>query len=181
MKPDKQQLIILGLAITVISGFGVFRYIPLVRRNRAIENRIAESTQLHDQVSPQSTLLPELRQQKEQLRDTLNSFSVKVPEQRDFARLWQEIADVMNECNLTEQLIQPGADLKSEQLCSIPLTLECQGSLEQLFEFFQELENMHRLVHIKEAEFESSDKYDSIVKLNAKASVYYQPEKGDKS
>ena len=80
----------------------------------------------------------------------------------------------MNACKLTDQLVQPGEELKSDQLCSIPLKLECRGSLEQLFAFFQAMEDMDRLVRLEEVQFENDSDFSAVVKLNAKANVYYQ-------
>ena len=62
------------------------------------------------------------------------------------------------------------------QLCSIPLTLECKGSLEQIFAFFQSLENMDRLIRIEEVTLENDTDFNAVVKLKAKANVYYQPD-----
>ena len=179
MKLDKQQLIILGLSAVIVCGFGIFQYIPVIRQKHAIRDQIEQQNQLFEKVCLQSVLLPELKQQKNQLQDELVPFAKEIPQGRQFAPLWQQIADVMNECKLTEQLVQPGEELKSKQLCSIPLTLECQGSLEQLFAFFQAMENMDRLVRFEEVKFENDSDFSAVVKLNAKANVYYQPDNRD--
>ena len=180
MKLDKQQLIILTLSAVILCGFGVFQYAPVIRQKHAIRDRMAKQDQLSETICSQSVLLPELKQQEKQLQKELIPFSKKVPQGRHFAQLWQQIADVMNECNLTDQLVQPGEELKSEQLCSIPLAFECQGSLEQLFAFFRAMENMDRLVRFEEVKLETGSDFSAVVKLNAKASVYYQPDKRDK-
>ena len=57
---------------------------------------------------------------------------------------------------------------------SIPLTLECRGSLKQLFAFFQAMEDMDRLVRFEEVKFENDSDFNAVVKLNVKANVYYQ-------
>jgi len=178
-KLDKQQLIILGLSTVIVCGFGIFQYIPIIRQKHANRDRMAQQNQLYEKICSQSVLLPELKQQENQLREELTPFFKKIPQGRHFAQFWQQIADVMNECKLTEQLVQPGEELKSDQLCSIPLTLECRGSLEQLFAFFQALENMERLVRIEEVTFENDSDFNAAVKLNAKANVYYQPDNRD--
>ena len=177
MKLDKQQLIIMGMSVVILFGFGVFQYIPVIRQKHAIQVRMAQQDQLSEAICSQSVLLPELKQRKKELHEELIPFSKKVPQGRHFAQLWQQIADVMNECKLTDQLVQPGAELKSDQLCSIPLAFECRGSLEQVFAFFQALENMERLIRIEEVKLENDSDFNAAVKLNAKASVYYQSDK----
>jgi type IV pilus assembly protein PilO len=176
MNLDKQQLIILGLGAAILCGFGVFQYIPVIRQNHAIRSGMQQQDQLSETIRSQSALLPELKQQEIELQQELVPFNTKVPQERRFAQFWQQIADVMNECKLTDQLVQPGQELKSDQLCSIPLTLECQGSLEQLFAFFQAMENMDRLIRFEEVKLENGTDLNAVVKLYAKASVYYQSE-----
>ena len=178
-KPDKQQMIIFGLSAVIICGFGVFQYIPVIRQKLAMQEQIQQQNQLFETVCLKSVMLPELRQQKNRLQEELTVFSKKVPQGRNFAQLWQQIADVMNECKLTEQLVQPGEELKSDQLCSIPLTLECRGTLEQLYAFFEAMEKMDRLIRIEEVKFENDNDFNAVVKLNAKANVYYQPDEED--
>ncbi|OQY03039.1 MAG: hypothetical protein B6I25_08530 [Planctomycetales bacterium 4572_13] len=179
MKLDKQQLIILTLSAVILCGFGMFQYIPVIRQKHALREQMVQQDQLSETIRSQTVLLPELKQQEKQLQAELTPFSKKVPQGRCFAQLWQQIAVVMNECKLTDQLVQPGEELKSDQLCSIPLTFECRGSLEQLFAFFRAMENMDRLVRFEAVKFENDSDFSAVVKLNAKASVYYQPDKRD--
>ena len=179
-KLDKQQLIILALSAVILGGFGFFQYVPVIRQKHAIWEQLTRQDQLSETICLQSAVWPELKQQEKQLQEELIPFSKKVPQGRHFAQLWQQIADVMNECKLTEQLVQPGVELKSDQLCSIPLTFECQGSLKQLFAFFQAMENMDRLIRFEEVKLENDSDFSAVVKLNAKASVYYQPDSRDK-
>jgi Tfp pilus assembly protein PilO len=131
------------------------------------------------QVCTHSALIPELKQQRDRLSVQLAPFDQKIPTGRNFAQLWQQIADVMNACNLSDQLVQPGLELKSDRLCSIPLTIECKGTLEQIFAFFQSLEGIDRLIRIEEVKLENDAAFDAAVKLSAKASVYYQPDEMD--
>jgi hypothetical protein len=48
--------------------------------------------------------------------------------------------------------------------------------LEQLFAFFKAMENMDRLIRFEEVKFENDSDLNAVVKLNAKANVYYQPD-----
>ena len=54
MKLDKQQLIILGLSVVMLCGFGVFQYIPLIRQKHAIQDRMAQQDQLCEQIISES-------------------------------------------------------------------------------------------------------------------------------
>ena len=179
--PDRQQMLILAASALLIGGFGVFKYIPVIRQKHALLERMDQQEQVIHQVCAQSALWPELKQKKLQVEKELTPFSQKIPQGRSFAQLWRQIADVMNDCNLKEQLVQPGTELKSDRLCSIPLTIECTGSLAQLFSFFQKLESFDRLIRIEEVRFENDTNFTGVLKMNAKANIYYQPGSTDKS
>lgn len=179
MKFDKQQILIVGAGILLIGGFTVLRYIPIVRQKYTIAKTMDAQESVIEKVRSHSAMIPELKQQKAQLVETLASFDERVPQGRNFAQLWQQIADVMNECNLSDQLVQPGQEVTSEQLGSIPLMIECSGSLAQIYTFFQSLERFDRLVRIEEVKLKNDAEYGGLLKLNAKANVYYQPDETD--
>lgn len=175
-KPDKQQLIILLLGAVVGVGFGVFRYIPIVRQRCAIQKQMEQQNQVIDEICSFSVLIPELKEQKNQLEKQLLPFEQKVPQGRNLATLWRQVAEVMNECGLTDQFVQPGVEIKSDQLCSIPLTIECKGSMQQIFSFFRSLEKINRLIRIEQVTLDRGGDLGSGVKLKAQANVYYQPD-----
>ncbi|MHC4291420.1 MAG: type 4a pilus biogenesis protein PilO [Planctomycetota bacterium] len=178
-KLDKQQLIILALGVLISGGFGIFRYIPIVRQKYAIQKQVEQQNLVIDEICSQSALIPELRQRKNRLQKQLLPFTQKVPQGRNLATLWRQVAEMMNECKLTDQLVQPGDELKSEELCSIPLTIECKGSMEQIFAFFQSLENIDRLIRFEKVSLENGNDFNTEVKLKAQANVYYQPNESD--
>jgi Tfp pilus assembly protein PilO len=175
-KPDKQQWIILLVAAVVSVGFGVFRYVPIVRQKVAIREQLEQQNQIIDEICSLSVLIPELKNQKRQLEKQLLPFDQKVPQGRNLAPLWQQVAEVMNECGLTDQLVQPGVEIKSPELCSIPLTIECKGSMQQIFAFFRSLEEINRLIRIEQVTLDRGTDLESGVKLKAQANVYYQPD-----
>ena len=178
-KPDKQQLMILLLGVVLSVGFGVFRYIPIVRQKYAIQDQMEQQNQVIDEICSFSVLVPELKDQKKKLEKQLLPFEQKVPHGRNLATLWRQVAEVMNECGLTDQLVQPGVEVKSEELGIIPLTIECKGSMEQIFSFFQSLEEINRLIRIEQVTLDRGADLNSGVKLKAQASVYYQPDESE--
>ena len=174
---DKQQVTILILGAVILIGFGLFRYMPIVRKRMTLKEQMNQQSLSMEQIQEYSRLLPELSLQKRRLEEKLQASSGKIPEGKQFARLWQQIAEVMNECKLQDQLVQPAAEMKSDQVCCIPLRIECTGSLDQMFMFFQLLENFDRLICLEDVQLENSNDYDAKIKLSAKANVYYQPSK----
>lgn len=177
--PDKQQAIILAVSAVLMGGFGVFSYVPILRQKHAIREQMDQQAQVIEEVCSKSVLLPEIKHRKNKIEQEMEPFFRKIPQGRNFAQLWQQVADVMNECSLKEQLVQPGSELKSSRLCSIPLMIECKGSLEQLYSFLQQIEDFDRLIRFEQIEFKNDDDFSGFVKMNARASVYYQLDRTD--
>ena len=117
---DKQQLAILIVGAIILIGFGIFQYMPIVRQKLAIKEQMTQQSLSMEQIQECSRRLPELQQLKGQLTEQLQAESGKIPEGKQFAQLWQQIAQVMNECSLQNQLVQPAAEKKSEDLCCVP-------------------------------------------------------------
>lgn len=177
---DKHQIMIVVSSLTLLAGFGVLRYLPMLREKLDAKKEMMSYSQTIEQVQDYAGRLPELRLEKKQLQEKLRQSPGSIPEGKQFARLWQQIADVMNDCQLVEQSVQPGTEQVSDELCCIPLTIECSGSLDQMFAFFQSLEQLDRQVHFQDVELNNSDDFDATVKLNAKANVYYQAKSEEK-
>jgi len=172
--PEKQQLIILGAAAVVIAGFVVFRYVPVARRGRAVKLSQADQQALVANANARSSRLPILRAKAEQLRQQTAGYDVQIPQRRNFAGLWQQIADVMNRHNLKDQLVQPNTEIKGEQLNCIQITIKCSGTLNQIFELFKSLEQFERLIQIERLQLAGDKNFYGLIKMDATANVYYR-------
>ena len=173
---DKKQTVIVVLVVVVMTGFAVFQYIPIVQKKMHLKKEMSKQTEAMTQIRQYAAKLPELRKEKEMLKEEMEDYSIRIPEGKQFAQLWQQIADVMNECELAEQSVKPGAEQTTEELCCIPLSIECMGTLDQMFEFLESLEQFERLMRIEKIDLENSTNFDAKVKMNATANIYYQPD-----
>ncbi len=173
--PDKQQLIILALASTIILGFGVFRYYPIARQTRAVQRAEADQQTESVLAEAQSHRLPTLYHQVKKLREDLRTYDEQIPESRCFAALYQQIAEVMSRHNLKEQLVQPDGEIEGVQLNCIPVTIKCSGTLNQIFELFKSLGGLERLIRIEHVQLENDKDFSGWIKADAKVNVYYRP------
>lgn len=160
----------------MLGGFAGLRYVPVLRQRQALAARMQQQSSELEEMHMYSALLPELRNRKAELQDSLDHFTRKIPQGRDFARLWQQIADAMNECKLRDQWVQPGTEVQAGRLGCIPLTMECKGSLQQVFAFLNTVEGMDRLIRMEDVTLENSGDFDANLKMTARVAVYYQPE-----
>jgi type IV pilus assembly protein PilO len=173
---DKQQVLILLAGVVMLTGFGGLRYVPVLRQKQALAARMEQQQQEMEEIRANSSLLPELRHQKGTLQDGLDQFVRKIPQGRDFARLWQQIADAMNTCGVRDPWVQPGTEIQTGCLSCIPLTIECKGSMSQIFAFIKAIEGLDRLIRMEDVKLENSADFDATIKMSAKVAVYYQPD-----
>lgn len=172
---DKQQIIIIVIAVISLGGFGVLRYLPLAGKTRSIKAARAQFKTGNEQVKIQARQLPILNAMIDNIEKQIGDYDRKIPYGRRFATLYDEIAAVMNKHNLSEQLIQPGSETIGSELSSIPITINCSGQLKDIFEFFRSLESFDRVVRIENLQMESKLDQD-IVAVTASALVYYRQE-----
>jgi len=173
---DKQQIVLVLATLLLMGGFGVFRYLPLLKQRQALDATYEQNRQALEQIQSQDVRLPELAQRLQEHRAQAAMFNTRIPAGRSFAELWGQIADQMNQCHLSDQLVQPGSPVESDRLGSIPLTIACTGSLQDLYAFFRAIEQWDRLIRFDQVELTNDSAFGGSVKLNAKAQLYYQPE-----
>ncbi len=171
---ERQQLVILALAAVVISSFVGFRYYPLARRAKAAEHTATEQLTMISQTNNNIRKLPELRRQIDELCRATDGYDKEIPQERRFADLWRQIAEVMNKHNLQNQIVQPGAEIKGEKVNCIPISIKCEGSFKQIFALLQSLQGLQRLIRIESLNLANDNDFTGSIKMQADAKVYYQ-------
>ena len=174
-RPDKQQVIIITVAVIIAAGFTVLRYVPLAKHRAAVRQEKTEVLNLADSLKIKSAQLPAMRQKALDIADDLEKYDTQIPEGRNFAALWQQIADVMNAHGLSDQLVQPSDEIRGDSINCIPLSIQCSGELNQVYELFNSLQELDRLIRIEHVQLLNDKDFDGIVKMQAKANVYYRP------
>jgi Tfp pilus assembly protein PilO len=171
---EKQQLIILALAVSIIVGFVVFLYHPLAKQTKAIQQADAAQSATTAKVEAHNRQLPILREQAQALQRELHNYDKRIPQSRQFAVLWQQIADIMNQHSLKDQLVQPGTEIQGTELNCIPISIHCSGRLNQIFEFLKSLEKFERVIRIDQLQLKNDRDFTGWLKMSAEASVYYR-------
>lgn len=173
---ERQQIAIFVIAGAMISGFVLFRYLPLQKKIKAAEQTRAAQTLDIAKASSQSGQVPALKGQLQKLQRTVGNYEANIPEQRALGAFLQQIANLMNENNLREQLIRPGKEVEAEELNCIPVSIQCKGSLKQIFEFFKSLQVLDRLVRIEQIKLVNDSDFSGEVGMQTEAVIYYRAE-----
>jgi Tfp pilus assembly protein PilO len=80
----------------------------------------------------------------------------------------------MNEYNLKEQSIEPGDIIEAETFNCMPVSMKCRGRLSQIFNFYEHLQGLDRLIRIEQIKLSNDAGYNGQVSMETKAVIYYK-------
>ena len=167
------------IAIGVVAGaitcvFVIFWYLPLRKKMRLIKVAKAEQVVMIAKGMADAGQVPVLREQLQKLRVELEDYESKIPDQRDFGSFLGRITDLMDEHDLKEQSIEPGEIIAADKFNCIPVSMQCKGRLTQLFNFYDRLQDLGRLVRIEQVKLFNDAGYNGQVSMKTKAIIYYR-------
>jgi Tfp pilus assembly protein PilO len=175
---ERRQILIAVVAGVIVGGFVLLCYLPFCKKMKALEQDEAAHRVVLTRALAQSERLPVMRQQLEELKNSVGDYESKVPGHRDLGMFLQEIASLMNRHELKGQLVQPGKEVAAETLSCIPVSMQCKGRLEQIFKFFDSLEALDRLVRVERIKLTNDKDFRGEVSMRTEAVIYYRPEAG---
>ncbi|HML74465.1 MAG TPA: type 4a pilus biogenesis protein PilO [Anaerohalosphaeraceae bacterium] len=176
---EKKQIWILVVGALVCAGVAVFGYIPIAWQKHVITQTLKRQAVTMEQVQQCSAQLQTLQQKTDQLEPLAQRFDRCVPDNRQFAALWQQIAELMTRHNLRDQQVKPGTEMQNGIIHSVALDIQCNGSLKDIFDFVSALEKMDRLVRIEQMDLANDKDYSGQLTMTAKAQVFYRTQKED--
>lgn len=171
---EKQQVLICVAAVAMVIGFVLFRYLPLRKKLRNIEQQRMAQTLAITKASTDSELIPTIREQLLQLQKAAENYESNVPVKRSLGVFLHEIADLMDSHDLKDQMVQPGEEVAAGQLNGIPINMQCKSGLKQIFKFFKSLQGLERLVRIEQVKLSNASDFSGEVTMQTKGVIYYR-------
>ena len=171
----KQQVIILIVAALMAADFVFFGFLPLRKRLMTVNQAMTNQRLIIAKAATEQRQLSDLKEQLKELESTVRNYQVKVPADRDLGSFLQQIANLMSQHNLTEQVVAPGEEIKADKLNCIPLNMQCRGKLVQIFDFYRQLQRLDRVIRIESVKLVNSDDLSGQVSMQTRAVVYYTP------
>jgi len=159
-----------------VADFVLFGYLPLKNRLKAIKQAGTAQNSVIAKAATQRERLPAIRQQLQGLQRVVADFEVNVPAQKSIGVFLQQIANLMSQYNLSEQVVAPGKEIKGGGLNCIPVDVQCKGKLAQIFEFYKRLQGLDRLVRIEQVSLTNDTDFSGQVSMQTMAVIYYRPQ-----
>ncbi|MCK4792537.1 MAG: type 4a pilus biogenesis protein PilO [Desulfobacteraceae bacterium] len=171
---QRQQLGIYVIAGSILFAFVLFRYMPLRRKILAIEQVKNGQKLVIAKGVADGKQLPLIEEQLLKLKSDLGDYEASIPNQRDLGGFLHRIADLMKEHSLTDQVITPGKEVEAEEFICIPVSMQCDGELSRISEFYRRLQALDRLVRIEQVKFTNDNSYSGQVSMETDVVVYYK-------
>jgi Tfp pilus assembly protein PilO len=165
-----------AIGVLLIADFVLFGYLPSKRRLFALENLRTEQDAAVTQVVVQSGQLAALRQSVDQWRQSFADHRQRIPAERDLGGFLHTVSSLMQKHALVERVIEPKMDVHGDHPPCIPITMQCRGTFMQLHAFYQDLQNLPRLVRFEEVSFNRHPTMAGQVCMSASIAIFYQPE-----
>jgi Tfp pilus assembly protein PilO len=175
---SRKQTTIIVAAIAIMAIFFGGLYLPLTRRLSAIRADQRQFTTEAAKTSDDATRLPALSDQLNKMRAKVGDFSSHIPPSRQLGEFLQSVAKIMNEQKLQKQLVQPGTAIKTRDIGCIPVDIQCEGSLRQIFGLLRSFEDVDRAIRFETVELTTDRTFNGIVSLHSKAYIYYKDTSG---
>lgn len=175
---NKKQILVASISAVMMAIFIFCGCLPLKHKAELLQARNKEVNDLITQRLVEIQQIPSMKLRVNELKLKVGNFDDRIPDNRDLGDFLNNVTDIMQSCNLKEQLVQPASEIVEGDMYCIPIELNCKGSLEDMFAFFKSLKSYGRLIRIERIEFNSSDKLDGQVKMITKGLIYYQPQAG---
>lgn len=178
-----EQTWICIVAALFVSDFILCGYIPSHERLKSLEQARARQSRMIRTATAQSAELPALRQRLRRIHQTVERYDACVPAERALGTFLQQIAAIMTQHHLTNQVVVPGKELQVSDLACIPVQITCHGTLADIFDFFTGLQKLDRLIRFEKVVLKNDSEFTGQVGMQTDAMIFHQsfrqPQAGD--
>lgn len=170
----KQQVWVCVIAGLFLSDFILCGYLPSHQRLTSLLQAREHQQSMIQMAAAQRAELPGLRTRLRDTEATVERFEACVPSDKALGAFLQRITAVMAEHELTDPMVLPGKEQEAADLGCIPLQMTCEGTLTNLFEFFNTLRTLDRVVRIEKVTLENDPGFSGRLAMQADAYIFYQ-------
>jgi len=177
----RKQLWVYAIAGLFVCDFVLCGYLPSHQRLVSLQRTRAQQRQTIERAAAQSAELPGLERRLRGMEKAVEGFDLRVPAGRALGPFLQQMAGIMKDSHLSEQVVLPGKEWKTEDLNGVPIHVACKGTLTDIFGFFKKLQSLDRLVRVEKIAMENDADLTGQVSLQVEAVIFEQSAKRRKT
>lgn len=174
----KQQAWLYAVAALFCADFVIYGYMPSHRRLQSLQATGMQQRRMIETAAAQGKELPALRTRLKNVEQIVEHYDAYVPQEVSLGAFLQDIARIMTEHHLTDQVVVPGREMESDAVRCIPVHVNCKGSLRDVFGFFHDFQAMSRLVRMEKVMLQNDHEFMGRVGMDADAVIFYRPQAG---
>lgn len=171
----RQQVWVCVIAGLFLSDFILCGYLPSQQRLASLLQAREHQRRVIHMAATQAEELPGLKIRLRDTEATVQRFEACVPADKALGAFLQRITAVMAEHKLTDPVVLPGKEQETADLGRIPIQMTCEGTLANLFDFFNALGTLDRVVRIENVVLENDENFTGKLTVRAEACIFYQP------
>lgn len=173
----RQQVWVYVVGLLFVADFMFYGYLPSHRRLQSLEQARLQKERLIQTAEAQERALPALEENLKATEEAVQRYEDNIPKDRALGTFLGQITEIMTANALTDQVIQPQMESEADSLKCIPVAMKCQGTLEGIFGFCHDLQDLDRLVRIEKLVLKNDSGFTGQVALEVQAMIFYRPEK----
>ena len=177
----KRQVWVGVIAVLFVGDFVLCGYIPSRQRLKSLEDAKGQQRRTIEMAAAQGEELSGLKQKLANMQRIVESFHTYVPAESALGTFLEQIAGIMTECQLTDQVVLPGKEWETSSVSGIPIHITCKGTLTSLFDFFSRLEALDRLIRIEKVTLVNDNNLTGLISMQTEAVIFYQSPKQRKA
>ncbi|UCD50476.1 MAG: type 4a pilus biogenesis protein PilO [Phycisphaerales bacterium] len=175
--PGRQQLWVLVVGVLFAADFVFYGYMPSHRRLQALARARDRQEQVIDAATARSEALPILEQRYKEMARLVRRYDNYVPTESALGVFLRQVPNIMTEHELRNQVMVPKETIQVGELSCIPVQMNCTGTLDGLFGFFNDLSSLRRLVRIEQVTLRNDSGYAGSVTMQTEAVIFCRPQK----
>jgi Tfp pilus assembly protein PilO len=177
----KQQMWVYVITGLFVCDFVLCGYIPSRQRLTSLQRARAQQQQTIQMAAAQSAELSGLERRLRDMEKAVERFDLRVPVDRALGTFLQQIAGIMTDYHLVDQVVLQGKELKTNDLNCVPIRMACKGTLTGVFGFFTRLQSLDRLVRIDKVAIENDTDLTGQISMQVEAVIFEQSAKHRKT
>ncbi len=172
----RQQVWLYAVAVLFCADFVFYGYTPCHKRLQSLRDAEIQQRRLIETASAQSKELPAIKARLADVQQVVEHYESYVPGEVSLGLFLQDIARIMTEHHLADQVVVPGKEEESNGVGCISVHVNCRGSLKDLFSFFHDFQSMDRLVRIEKVILQNDRDFTGRVSMDTDAVIFYRPQ-----
>lgn len=173
MKIEVKQLVIAGVIIAMVLGFVFLQYRPMSNTIKQLSQQKIDQKKLSEQATAYQQKIPALQIKIAELEQKVGDINNKIPNVSNYGTFLQSITEIMKKNKLSEQKVKPDKETVVGNLSCIPITMECKGNSEQIFNFFRDVEDSERQFKLEQLQIQNEN-YGGDVRMIATGNIFYR-------